>query len=229
MKFTISWLKEHLETNADLSIICESLTNIGLEVEKIENKSQDLKSFTTAYVLSVEKHPNADRLKICKVKTLKGIYQVVCGAPNVKKGMYGIFAPEGSVVPNTSVILKKTLIRQVESAGMLVSEKEMGISDNHDEIIEIDGSNKIGEPFSKIFGLDDPIIEIGITPNRGDCLSVRGIARDLAAAGAGKLKKLEYYSHKGIFKSPIQWKRSLGKNNDKLCSAVSGRYFKNIN
>ncbi len=228
MKFTFSWLKDHLETKLNFNQISEILTNVGLEVENIQDKSKDFKNFTVAYVIKAEKHPNADRLKVCEVQTNKGSLQVVCGAPNAKTGMKGIFAPVGSFIPGTSVQLKKTEIRGVSSEGMLLSEKEVGISDDHEGIIQVDDSCKIGDTFSKVFGFDDVIIEIGITPNRSDCLSVRGIARDLAAAGAGKLKKINYKSHKGKFVSPIKWKISLNKKNAHLCPSVAGIYFKNV-
>jgi len=228
MKFTFSWLSDYLETKLDVYQIADILTNIGLEVENIQDKSKSLEPFTVAYIKKVEKHPNADRLKVCQVETNKGTYQVVCGAQNAKAGMKGIFAPEGSLILGTGITLKQTTIREIKSAGMLLSEKEMGISDNHEEIIEVDDSHEIGESSARIFGLDDPVIEIGITPNRGDCLSVRGIARDLVAAGAGKLKSIKIPSNPGTFKSPIMWKRSFTKNAEKLCPSVAGRYFKNV-
>ena len=137
MKFTLSWLREHLDTEVDIKIIENILTNIGLEVESIEDRSEELKPFTVAKVIKVSKHPDADRLKICDVKTSKGEFKVVCGAPNAKIGMLGVFAPENSYIPGTKVKLKKTKIRGVESCGMLVSEREMGLSDEHESIIEI--------------------------------------------------------------------------------------------
>tara|TARA_Y100000590_G_scaffold355797_1_gene409724 strand:+ start:4031 stop:6436 length:2406 start_codon:yes stop_codon:yes gene_type:complete len=228
MKFTLSWLLEHLETKANIKIIESTLTNIGLEVESIKDRTDELKYFKVAKVLSTEKHPNADRLKVCKVKSQNGIFQVVCGAPNAKTGMLGVFAPENTYIPGTNLKLKKSNIRGVESCGMLVSEKEMGISDEHEGIIEIDSKYKVGDLFSEIYGLNDPVIEINITPNRSDCLSVRGIARDLAAAGLGKLKKLKIKKFKGSFKSDIKWKRQFIKSNQNLCPGVSGRLFKNI-
>tara|TARA_Y100000590_G_scaffold22603_1_gene26052 strand:+ start:1459 stop:3861 length:2403 start_codon:yes stop_codon:yes gene_type:complete len=228
MKFSLSWLKDYLDTKLNAYEISDYLTNIGLEVEKVTDRSIELKPFTVAYVKKAEKHPNADRLKVCEVETNKGIYKVICGAPNARTGMKAIFAPEGSYIPGTNITLKKTNIRGVESAGMLVSEKEMGISDDHEGIIEVENSYKIGESFSEIYGFDDPVIEIGITPNRGDCLSVRGISRDLAAAGAGKLKNLKTSVYKGSFNSPIKWKILLDKKNEKLCPAVAGIYFKNV-
>ncbi len=228
MKLTLSWLREHLNTDADIKVIETTLTNIGLEVESIEDRTEELKPFTVAKVINVTKHPDADRLKVCDVKTIKGTLQVVCGAPNVKNGMLGVFAPENTYIPGTKIKLKKSKIRGVESCGMLVSEKEMGLSDEHEGIIEINKKYKVGDSFSTIYELDDPIIEINITPNRPDCLSVRGIARDLVAAGIGNLKKLEIKKIEGTFKSPIKWQRKFNQDEEKLCPGVSGRLFKNV-
>ncbi len=226
MKFTLDWLKHHLDTSEDLKTITDTLTKIGLEIESVEDKSNDFKDFSVAKVIKAEKHPDADKLKVCQVETKSGDFQVVCGAPNARKGMLGIFAPENSYIPGTNLHLKKTKIRGVESCGMLVSEREMGISDEHDGIIEVDTTHKIGEPFSKIFKIDEPVIEINLTPNRSDCLSVRGIARDLAAAGVGKLKDLKFKKIKESFKSPMKWVKDFEDQN--LCPGVSGRYFKNV-
>ena len=229
MKFTLSWLKDHLDTSKDLDKIVDTLTNIGLEIKSVEDKSKTFKDFTVAEVIKAEQHPNADRLKVCSVKTVNGIFQVVCGAPNARTGMKGIFAPENSFIPGTGIKLKKSKIRGVESCGMLVSEREMGISDEHDGIIEIDSKHQLGKKFIEVFNLDDPIIEIDITPNRGDCLSVRGIARDLAAAGLGKLKENKLITNiKGTFDSPIKWQKAFSGKEEFLCPGVAGRYFRNI-
>ena len=228
MKFTLSWLKEHLNTNAELLSISNTLTKIGLEVENIENKAEEFKNFTVAKVISTEKHPDADRLKVCNVESIQGNFQVVCGAPNAKAGMMGIFAPVNTYIPGTKTNLKKSQIRGVESCGMLLSEKELGISDEHDGIIELKGSYKIGDLASTLYGFDDPVIEINLTPNRSDCLSVRGIARDLAAAGLGILKELKINKVKGDFKSTIKWSRKFNQEENHLCPGVSGRFFKNI-
>ena len=188
MKFTLSWLKDHLETEATLDEIVAKLTSIGLEVDGVEDPSEKFAPFKVAYVESAEQHPDADRLRVLMVNTGKETLQVVCGAPNAKAGMKGIFAPVGSYVPGIDIELKKGNIRGQESNGMMVSEREMGLSDEHDGIIELEGDPDIGTPFAKLFGMDDPVIEIGLTPNRADCAGVRGIARDLAAAGMGTLK-----------------------------------------
>ena len=209
MKFTLSWLKDHLDTTADIKTIVNTLTNIGLEVEFVEDKSEKFKYFTVAKVVSATKHPNADRLKVCEVQTNKGNFQVVCGASNAQTGKLGIFAPVDTFIPGTKMHLKKSEIRGVESCGMLLSERELGISDEHEVIIELSNVHKIGDPVAKIFGFDDPVIEINITPNRSDCLSVRGIARDLAAAGLGSLIELKVNKIKGGFVSGVKWLRKF--------------------
>ena len=189
MKFTLSWLKDHLDTQATAAEIGDVLTNLGLELEGLENKAEELAPFTVAYVKEAAQHPNADRLKVCTVDPGDGSeVQVICGAPNAKTGMKGVFAPVGSYVPGIDTTLKAGKIRGVESNGMLVSEREMGISDEHEGIIELDPDAPLGKPFAKVMGLDDPVFDIAITPNRADCLGVRGVARDLAAAGMGTLK-----------------------------------------
>lgn len=190
MKFTLGWLKEHLETKASLGDIVEKLTAIGLEVEALSDRAEIYAPFRVARIESAEKHPDADRLKVCVVDTGTEKLQVVCGAPNARAGMKGVFAPAGSVVPATGTVLKKGVIRGVESNGMMVSEAEMALSSESDGIIEVADDVALGTPMATLFGLDDPLIEINLTPNRADCAGVRGIARDLAAAGLGTLKPL---------------------------------------
>ena len=166
---------------------------------------------------------------MCSVKTIDGVFQVVCGAPNARTGMKGIFAPENSFIPGTGIRLKKSKIRGVESCGMLVSEKEMDISDEHDGIIEVEAKYNLGDKFIDVFNLNDPVIEINITPNRGDCLSVRGIARDLAAAGLGKLKENTLINNiAGTFESPVKWEKDFKGDEEYICPGVAGRYFKNV-
>ena len=201
MKFTLSWLKEHLDTNASIEEISKTLTEIGLEVESIENKAEKLEPFKVVEVMDVRKHPDADKLNICKIKTEKEIFELVCGAPNVRAGIKAVLAPLGSVIPANQMKVKKVKIRGIESIGMLCSAKELAVGDEQDGIIELAANTQIGEKISSILGLDDPIIEIAITPNRGDCLGVYGIARDLAAAKIGVLKatevaQLEFVSQK---------------------------------
>ena len=188
MKFTLSWLKDHLDTDASLSEITETLTDIGLEVEAVTDPAASLAAFRVAEIISAEPHPDADRLKLCRVDTGSEILQVVCGAPNARAGLKGVFAPPGSTIPTSGMQLKKTKIRGVDSHGMMCSESELGLSDAHDGIIELPDTAETGSQAADALGLDDPVIEIAITPNRPDCLGVHGIARDLAAAGLGRLK-----------------------------------------
>src|SRR5690625_1782711 len=212
MKFTLNWLKDHLETDASLEEIVERLSMLGLEVEGVEDRAAGLEPFTVARVISAEQHPDADRLRVCQVETLEGEVQVVCGAPNARSGMWAVFAPVGSYIAVTDLDLKAGVIRGVESNGMLVSEREVGLSDEHEGIIDL-GSGEglsVGQSFAALQGLDDPVIEIAITPNRGDCLGVRGIARDLAAAGLGHLKSSALLEPlEGSFDTPVEWRRDL--------------------
>ena len=189
MKLTLSWLKDHLETNADLQTISATLTSIGLEVESITDASESLKAFTVAKILSAERHPEADKLQVCKVESNAGELQIVCGAPNARAGIFVALAQEGAFIPGANFTIKKTKIRGVESNGMLCSFEELGIAGDSSSIIELPEA-PIGSSVASALGLDDPLIDIAITPNRADCLGVRGVARDLAAAGIGNLKHL---------------------------------------
>src|SRR3954451_1934403 len=188
MKFTLSWLNTHLDTGASLDAITETLTRIGLELEGVENRGVALAPFRIAHVLEAVQHPNADRLRACKVDAGDGIVSVVCGAPNAHTGMKAVFAAPGAFIPGTGITLKVGEIRGVQSAGMLLSAREMGLGYDHSGIIELPEDAPVGMHYPEYAGLDDPVIEIGVTPNRGDCFSVRGVARDLAAAGLGTLK-----------------------------------------
>lgn len=229
MKFTFSWLKDHLETDRTLSELCAGMTALGLEVEEVKDAAADFAPFKVAHVIEANKHPDADRLKVLKVQTPDhGILQVVCGAPNARAGMKGIFAPDGSFIPGTGITLKKGIIRGQESNGMMVSEKEMGLSDNHEGIIEVADSVPVGTPFAALFGLDDPVIEIKLTPNRGDCAGVRGIARDLAAAGYGTLKPLNAAKITGKFPSPIGVSFKLSPDHADACTLFLGRSIKGV-
>ncbi|MFO0996927.1 MAG: phenylalanine--tRNA ligase subunit beta [Alphaproteobacteria bacterium] len=228
MKFTLGWLKTHLETDAPLAEITHRLTMIGLELESVTDRGKDLAPFTVGYVIEAKRHPNADRLSVCRVDTGKGEVQVVCGAPNARTGMKGVFAAAGSFIPGTGLALKASTIRGVESQGMLCSEREMGLSEEHDGIIELPEDAPVGTPFAKILGLDDPVIDVAVTPNRGDCLGIRGIARDLAAAGLGRLKPVDLGAVPGTFKSPIAWRRDLPEGEGHACPMVVGRTFRNV-
>jgi phenylalanyl-tRNA synthetase beta chain len=226
MKFTLKWLKEHLDTEADVATIARTLTMIGLEVEHIEDRAKDLAPFTIGYVVEAVQHPNADKLRVCKVDTGKGIVQVVCGAPNARTGMKGVFAPVGSFIPGTRLDLKKGVIRGVDSNGMLCSMREMGLGQDHEGIIDLNADAPVGKSFAAYMGYDDPVFEIKLTPDRADCLGVHGIARDLAAAGLGTLKLFEQTPIAGTFESPLQWQRmDVGD----ACPLAVGRYFRNVN
>lgn len=205
MKFTLSWLKEHLETDAPLDEISRRLTMLGLEVEGIEDRAKALAPFRIAHVVSAEKHPDADKLRVCMVDTGDGAapLQVVCGAPNARAGIKVCFAPVGTTVPASGMVLKKGVIRGVESNGMMCSERELELSDEHNGIIELPEDAPVGASFAAYMGLGDPVIDIALTPDRADCAGVRGVARDLAAAGLGTLKPLAADPVPGTFPSPI--------------------------
>ena len=190
MKFTLSWLKTHLNSDADLPTILKGLTKIGLEVEGVENPAEKLGAFRIAKVLTAERHPQADKLQVLTVDAGDGPLQVVCGAPNARAGLVGVFGTEGAVVPVNGMVLKKTAIRGVESNGMMCSFRELELGEDHDGIIELSADAPVGRVYAEWAGLDDPVIDVSITPNRQDCMGVRGIARDLAAAGLGTLNAL---------------------------------------
>ncbi|MDI1282806.1 MAG: phenylalanine--tRNA ligase subunit beta [Reyranella sp.] len=228
MKFTLSWLKEHLDTEATLAEVRDHLTMLGLEVEGITNPAEALKGFVVGYVIEAIQHPNADRLRVCKVDTGTGTIQVVCGAPNARTGMKGIFAPSGSYIPGTGITLKASKIRGEESNGMLCSSRELRLGDDHSGIIDLPESATTGSPAAEALGLDDAVIEIKATPNRGDCLGVHGIARDLAAAGLGTLKPPKVDKIKGGYASPIKWTHGYEATPDSPCPLVVGRHFRGI-
>lgn len=203
MKFTLSWIKDHLETDASLHEICEKLTAIGLEVDHVDDRSS-LKAFVIAKVLTAVKHPDADKLQILSVDTGSGTpLQVICGAPNARAGLVGVLALPGTYVPGLDVTLSVGKIRGVESFGMMCSGAELELSGEQDGIIELPEDAPIGESFAVYAGLDDPIIDIGLTPNRSDCTGIRGIARDLAAAGIGKLKELSLPQFDASFETSL--------------------------
>jgi phenylalanyl-tRNA synthetase beta chain len=226
MIITLPWLKEHLDSKADENKLINQLTNIGLEVESISEGSGELSEFKIAKIVKAEKHPNADKLKVCDVNIGNNrIVKVVCGAPNARDGLVTIYAPPGATIPKTNFKLKIAKIRGVESSGMLCSESELNLSNESDGIIELKNKeNEIGKSYFKNNG--EKSIDISITPNRPDCLGVRGIARDLAASGLGKLKKLKKISFKQNFKQPI--KISITKEKNQGCLAFGSCYIKNI-
>ncbi|WP_097092579.1 phenylalanine--tRNA ligase subunit beta [Novosphingobium sp. Chol11] len=202
MKFTLSWLKTHLATDADLPTILKGLTNIGLEVEGVENPADKLAPFRIARVLTAEPHPQADKLQVLTVDAGDGPLQVVCGAPNARAGLVGVFGTEGAVVPVNGMVLKKTAIRGVESNGMMCSFRELELGEDHEGIIELNADSPVGEVYARWAGLDDPVIDVSITPNRQDCMGVRGIARDLAAAGLGTLNPIIVPTVEGVRPGP---------------------------
>ncbi|MEM7214926.1 MAG: phenylalanine--tRNA ligase subunit beta [Pseudomonadota bacterium] len=219
MKFTLSWLKDHLETEATLDEIVEMLNLIGLEVEDVDDKSQ-FAPFRIAKVLSADKHPDADKLQVLMVDTGDGNpVQVVCGASNARAGLIGAFAAPGAYVPGIDVTLAVGKIRGVESHGMMCSERELEMSDDHDGIIDLPADVPVGGSFATYAGLDDPVIEIGITPNRPDALGVAGIARDLEAAGIGTVKPVSISEPKGTFPCPVDVKLEFDKEQENLCPA----------
>ena len=226
MKFTLSWLKDHLDGDAPLDRIVDTLNAIGLEVDSVEDRAKALAPFRVGRVVSAEPHPDTDRLQVCVVDTGAGQVQVVCGAPNARAGMKGVFAPPGTTLPGTALLLKASRIRGVESNGMLCSEREMGLSDEHAGIIELPDDAAVGDPFAPIMGLDEAVIDVELTPNRPDCTGVRGIARDLAAAGLGALKPLEVAAPvAGTFVSPTRWTIADDIN---ACPYVVGRSFRDV-
>ncbi len=204
MKLTLSWLKEHLDTSASLGEIVETLTRIGLEVEHVHDPAAQLKDFTIAKVIEAKPHPNADRLRVCMVDTGSGApVQVVCGAPNARTGMKSVFSPPGTYIPGKKITLGKGVIRGVESLGMLCSAAELELSNDHEGIIDLPDDAPVGASYAQWAGLDDPIIEINLTPNRPDAAGVHGVARDLAAAGLGVLKTRDILPVEGKFPCPI--------------------------
>ncbi len=190
MKFTLSWLKEHLDTDEPLEKLADKLTMIGLEVEHIEDKAKALSAFSIARVISAEQHPNADRLRVCMVDTGNGAapVQVVCGAPNARAGLVSVFSPPGTFIPGKNITLGIGTIRGVESRGMLCSAAELQISEDHDGIMELPADAPIGAGYAQWAGLGDPVIEINLTPNRQDCTGVHGIARDLVRRRHGQVQ-----------------------------------------
>src|ERR1700712_3412143 len=224
MKFTLSWLKSHLDTDASLETITDTLTQIGLELEGVENRGAALASFRVAQVIEAVQHPNADRLRACRVDIGDEIVSVVCGAPNAHAGMKAVFAAPGAFIPGTGITLKVGEIRGIQSAGMLLSAREMGLGDDHSGIIELPEDAPVGMPYPVYAGLDDPVIEIGVTPNRGDCFSVRGVARDLAAAGIGTLRPFAPVAISPAFDGGPRWEIAFPE----ACPWIIGRTIRGV-
>jgi phenylalanyl-tRNA synthetase beta chain len=225
MKFTLSWLKDHLDTTASADEIVDVLTRIGLEVEGVENPAEKLAPFTIAKVLTAERHPQADKLQVLTVDAGTGeAIQVVCGAPNARAGMKGVFGAPGAYVPGSDLTLKVAAIRGVESRGMMCSVRELQLGDEHDGIIALPEDAPVGAAYAQWAGLDDPVIDISVTPNRQDCMGVHGIARDLAAAGLGTLKPLAVPEIAGSFPCPIE----VRTDDPEGCPAFYGRVVRGV-
>ena len=226
MKFTLSWLKEHLDTDEPVEKLADKLTMIGLEVENIEDKAKALAPFTIARVISAEQHPNADRLRVCMVDTGDGgaPVQVVCGAPNARAGMVGVFSAPGTFIPGKNITLGVGTIRGVESRGMLCSEAELQLSESHDGIMELPADAPVGAAYAEWAGLGDPVLEINLTPNRPDCTGVHGIARDLSAADMGKFKDPGIRPVKGEFPCPVK----VTVEDDNLCPGFALRLVRGV-
>lgn len=226
MKFTLSWLREHLDFTASLDEIVGKLNAIGLEVESVENPADSLRGFRVAKILEAHRHPDADRLQVCTVAAGGGYekVQVVCGAPNARTGLHVIFAPPGTYIPGSDITIKAGKIRGQESGGMLCSLRELGLGAESDGIAELPETVVLGQSYVDYAHLDDPVIDISITPNRGDALSVRGIARDLAAAGLGHLKPWLVETVEGRFASPITWDIQY----DSACPFIAGRFVRGV-
>ncbi|PTM38938.1 phenylalanine--tRNA ligase subunit beta [Bosea sp. 124] len=229
MKFTLSWLKDHLDTTDTVDAVSEALTRVGLEVEVVEDKAKALSAFTIAYVIEAKQHPNADRLRVCMVDTGQGEpVQVVCGAPNARTGMKSVFSPPGTYIPGKDITLGKGVIRGVESNGMLCSAAELQLSEDHDGIIDLPADAPVGQSYTAYAGLGDPVIEIAVTPNRADALGVAGIARDLAAVGLGKLKTPSVQPVRGSFPCPVDVKLDLAPEDKALCPAFALRLVRGV-
>jgi phenylalanyl-tRNA synthetase beta chain len=229
MKFTLSWLKDHLDTAASFDEIVETLTRIGLEVEGVEDKAKTFAPYKVAYVVSAEQHPNADRLRVCVVDIGDGTpIQVVCGAPNARTGMKSVFAPPGTYIPGKNITLGIGNIRGVESRGMLCSAAELEISDDHDGIIDLPDDAPVGQPYAAYAGLDDPVIEINLTPNRPDCTSIHGIARDLAAAGMGTLKNRAAPNIGSVGPCLVSVALDFAPGDEKLCPVFALRLVRGV-
>jgi phenylalanyl-tRNA synthetase beta chain len=224
MKFTLSWLKEHLQTDAGVDEIVDRMTMTGLEVEDVQDAGARLKAFTVARVISAAKHPNADKLQVCQVDTALGRLEIVCGAPNARAGLVTAFAPIGTYIPGTGITLEAKPVRGVVSNGMLCSGAELELDADADGIIELDPALEVGTPLAEALGLNDPVIEIEVTPNRPDWLGVAGIARDLAAAGLGKVITKAVLTVPGRFKSPVK----VAIDDAQACPMFSGRLIRGV-
>ena len=228
MKFTLSWLFDHLDTSASLTEIVDTLTRVGLEVESVDDPSRKYDGFVVASVIEAKPHPNADRLKVCIVEAGGGPVQVVCGAPNARTGMKSVFSPVGTYIPGKKITLAKGVIRGVESNGMLCSAAELALSDDHEGIIELPADAPVGVAYARFAGLDDPVIDVAVTPNRPDATGVAGIARDLAAAGLGSLKTPAPKPLAGAFDCPTRVHLDFSPADRHLCPAFTLRLVRGV-
>ncbi len=228
MKFTLSWLKEHLETDESVEALAETLSLIGLEVESVDDPAAALAPFKVARVIDAKQHPDADKLRVCLVDTGADQVQVVCGAPNARSGMKGVFAPIGTDIPGTGLHLKPTRIRGVESSGMLVSEREMGLSEDHEGIIDLPEDTPVGTPLAEVLGLNDPVFHVAVTPNRSDALGISGIARDLAAKDMGRLKTPDIAPVTGDGPCSVPLKLDFAAEDRHLCHAFALRLVRGV-
>lgn len=229
MKLTLPWLKEHLDTDASPDEIADKLTALGLEVEGVTDPTEALEGFTIAYVREARPHPNAERLRLCTVETKAGVKEIVCGAPNARTGLWGIFAPEGVVIPVTGEVLKRAVIRGVESQGMLCSARELKLGDDHTGIIELPPEGlEVGMPAARALGLEGPVIELKLTPDRSDCFGVAGIARDLAAAGLGRLKPRDFTAVPSRSAPGPDIRLDFPAGEEKACPLFVGRIIRGV-
>ncbi|MBL8538291.1 MAG: phenylalanine--tRNA ligase subunit beta [Hyphomonadaceae bacterium] len=224
MKFTLSWLKEHLQTDASIDAIVERMTMTGLEVEGVENAGEKLKAFSVARIIAAAKHPNADKLQVCQVETALGQLEIVCGAPNARAGLVTAFAPIGTFIPGSGITLEAKPVRGIVSNGMLCSGAELELDTDADGILELDPELKVGMPLAEALNLNDPVVDIEVTPNRPDWLGVHGIARDLAAAGLGKVATKQIIPAPGRFPCPIK----VSTEHAEACPMFAGRLIRGV-
>jgi phenylalanyl-tRNA synthetase beta chain len=224
MQFTLSWLKDHLATDASIERVVDAMTMAGLEVEAVVDPSSKLGAFTVAKIVEAKQHPNADRLRVCQVDTVDGVKEIVCGAPNARDGLTTIYAPMGAYIPGTGITLEPRAVRGVVSNGMLCSGKELEVSSDADGILELPGELPVGTPAAQALSAGEPVIDFEVTPNRPDWLGVAGIARDLAATGIGKLKDLSIAPVPGTYDCPI----SIRLPAPEACPVFAGRLIRGV-
>ncbi len=228
MKFTVPWLKEHLDTDASVEQIVDKLTSLGLEVDSVQGRGADLSAFVVAELVDVRQHPDAERLNLCTVDTGKDKLEVVCGAPNVHVGMKAVFAAVGTVIPESGQALKRAKIRGVESNGMLCSARELLLGEDHDGIIDLDKDAPVGRPASEVLKLEGPVIDIDITPNRSDCFGVIGVARELAAGELGRLISRDTSPVPSQFESDLEVSLDFSKGHEAACPLFVAREFRGL-